>query len=336
MRKLISIIVLIFCGFFTTFAQDSLVFTDTIYFKTGEVQAVHVLKINTSTFEYRIKQDTDVYYRTLSSIKKLKTSDGNVVLGTISRSSNITKVYGINNNDSLKRKGHVIINSNLFSLLRNKQMSFINVGVIYYPTSNFSLGFSYLNGRERKRDYFKTEFKDGFDVNFGFSTSKKDDWDIGFRGGLIFKKIKGYYDLSTLSRSYQETSINEPDDILHNGKYYKEDYSLSSYTTEYDYRFDISNYISFYGGLEISVNLSERLIMKSLIGLKMDKPKYWFYPGDYKNITNYYDTNNNLVDTVETSDIDQYRYDRLTLQFFCRLSINFRIFPIKKVVKRNV
>lgn len=344
MKKLISIAVLILGVAFTSFSQDTIPVPDTLVYTSGDVLLINVISVKSDIIEYKkINDSINVFYKSLSSIKELRMHDGELIEGgdrtnvtfgiTLSRRDSIRKAK--NTKDIDKRKGHLLLTTNLTSLITGDvgplelegtvyENRFISVGTIYYPSSNFSVGLILHKGLRYYKGIFNSlnnpPLKDGVEINFGLTSSKNRRIDWGFRAGVSYLSFAISPAVSQVKKIYQE-------DLYSSG------FRLHRRFTEESTK-DRKSFIIPFIGFESSLKISTKFSLSSVFGIKYDVKNYVYESWNnepYKLVEEYYDLNNVLINTNEKIITPQTYSKRLQdPKLFFRFSLNYHIIPKKK------
>lgn len=326
MKKLISIVVLIFGVTFTSFAQDSILVPDTLIYNSGEILLINVIGVKSDLIEYKKQNDSiNVFYTSLSSVKELRLSDGSLIKGgvkviptlidTLNREAYLEASLKLRVRDSIreskntkdidKRKGHLLITTNLTTLIPSIRSplelegtvygnNFKSIGVIYYPNSNFSIGTMLYKGsfsKESKMNFSNNNrnrpnplFSEGVEVNFGFSTSKIKRFDWGGRMGVSFmnfayreaiKAIKNRYNTVVEESYIQKKAFIIPFVGFESNLKLKDNFSISS---AFGLKYDVKCFLYNLWPEEPYVLISNttRTVIPETTSKRLQDPKLFF------------------------------------------------------------
>lgn len=348
-------------------AQDEISSTDTIIYPNGKKVLVYVLSVKSGVVEYKkVDNRRSIFFIPLSSIKELVRYDGrvfshNIYINTL---DSIQRVNDFKRDkikdslrarnrekDSLKRTGHLILTSNLVSFIHPNEFGsysngFASMGILYYPSSNFSIGVLFNLGLPYRQDSGPI-LRKGLDLNAGFSSSKRRHFDLGFRAGVAIMELNHFSDDLLQNIDYKEITEKEYNEI----NAWTENMQKEPITTEYNGRFfeeiDIlsSNRVNIekskkinlmpYLGLEFNYKIDKKFSLNSMFGFKYDID-YWF--GQFSDQTirtinkgSYYDFNDVwIADHEEVYYLDYINQKQKKIQLIFRLSVNYHFFKRKR------
>ena len=350
-------------------AQDNVPAKDTIIYLNGKKVLVNVLSVKTGVAEYKkVDSNKSVFFIALSSIKAIKTYDGRIfnhkkyinTLDSIQRVNDfkrdkIKDSLRVRNreNNSLKRKGHVLLTSNLVSLIPDKsnlnyKNGFVSIGLLYYPSSNFSIGFLFNQGLPYKKVRGPV-LKKGIDFNVGLSFSKRRPFDFGLRGGVAVMEFNYFTSDKINEFNYREITIQAyntfnnridaiPDELKeYNGRFFRKDGATDPSPQHVNFEKRKKLNLVPYLGLEFNYQIVEKFSFSSVFGFKYDIYRGGFSNSIEKNVINekIYDFNSVLIsDNVyvtypEDIELGELHFKKV-LRLFFRFSVNYHFTPRKK------
>ena len=309
------------------------VMTDTLIYKTGEIIIAKVISIEENTIEYALKGDDKIHYTSFYIIDQVKMSNGDIV-------ENKTEPLEVRNlkirgKDPLKRKGHLIVNSYLSSLVmdrRGYKNNLLSLGTMYYFSNQISVGAAYQLGL--KKDIYRNNYihvSQAYDFNAGWIGSTHRRMDFGFRVGLSLMSFE--YDLTWEDHTliWLENVPSDPYGTEYNGVLYSiSDYSLKETIHEHHKKTSLNPYL----GLETNIVIIPRLSVNIMGAIRKEDPYYRYgnYPRNRLEHNEYYRLNGDLAHR-NVVDIGDYSTRKRLLMPFIRFSVNYHFLPKSDKVK---
>lgn len=313
---------------FSTFAQgenaNRVQFADSLFLKPGDLLLIDVVKVENSFVEYQMTGTNTLHFTSFHKIKKLVLANGQVYLPSeASYEQDRYERLGVNES---KRKGHLLINTYLTSLVKRPaaENSLISLGAQYYFNSNISAGVAYQHGlgsQQLYTQYSYTSFINNvLDFNLGWTTANYRKFDFGIRIGYQITDISLNTSTIISNNLWQEAADQTAGaGVLYNGVFY--DYVRSSVTLETSSRSE--SLPRFYVGGEMLYSLSPRFSASTMISfsnsnfLNRSKDEYISYD-------EYYNGEGTLVDRNLYPEEIYHDNFRLAMNF--RITLSYHLF----------
>lgn len=322
MKPIILILLISIIGFPALSQSEGI---DTLVYRNSNKRGVYVIKHDQSTVEYK----TSVEAKEISIISFYKLDflilrNGDTIK-TNSREAyiddyNVFKKAMVNKE---KRIGQLNICTNLGTIYQFAPFKnhVANLGLNYYFNSFLSIsayGYIPLNSNDL------ANFKNGFELNLGLSSSRNGNFDWGAKVGLIVSSFD--FTLSTYDNfiTYKEDPSGN---LEHNGINYS--YEGENIENEKTTR-PVASMVSPLIALEFSYQSKSRLGLSLMFGLRSKFSKYVAEGVRYRSneYYRYLNTNNEVVDEVESFNYYNYQPNYETYrdpQLFGRLILKYRL-----------
>lgn len=340
MRKIISIIILIFGFVFNSNAQENNSVPDTLIRNNDAVLYINVVSLKLDVIEYKKVNDTvNIFFISLSAIKELRMHNGKVLKGkSISPSLETVilknekekdSIRGYNRaRDTLKRNGHLLLTTKLSSIFSKNFLfynNFYSLGLMYFPKSSLMYGFTYHKGfnqpnlaNELEKAYVGQQqvLIEGYEFVFSNLTSKKNKiWDYGYTLGFSVSRynVIQFWHYQSLYRYYNGIWDGKPSDS-HVAKKFKEVNKVK--------------FVPFFG-FDLDIRIIKQLSLSTDVIIYIDKLDT--DRRNYVDVEEYYDANNNLIDTKIEYNSGWGRYKEVrTIWPGFNLSLNYHFITKKK------